>query len=327
MRRSVTVRPETWQLRRPFVSAYGMLTTVDTVLVTIRQDGAEGRGEGRPFRPYGATTQSIMAEITSIVSELESGIGRDELNELLPPGSARNAIDCALWDLESKLSGIPVWSLAGLPTPGPITPIFGITAVAPDTAARFAKEGSHYPWFKIKLSGIQDIERVAAVHANAPSASIVVDANCSWNREDYDNLVPALERLNVVMIEQPFPSNADEALRDLPRPVALCADESCRDLLSLERLSGLYEVISIKLDKAGGLTEALRMCERAKDDGFGVMVSCMISTSLGLAPAVLLANAADYPDLGGAIELVDDHQPALAFKGEKIYPPLPELWG
>jgi L-alanine-DL-glutamate epimerase-like enolase superfamily enzyme len=268
-----------------------------------------------------------VTTIEEIASDLEAGLEHDELVDRLPPGAARNAIDCALWDLAAKQTGQPVWKLAGLSPPGPLITAYTLSIDSPAGLAEAAKGNAWRPLLKLKLAGEGDLDRVAAVRANAPSARLIVDANEAWSGSDYENLVPELARLGVEMLEQPFPAGADGCLASLPRPIAVCADESCHESGKLDDLVGLYDVVNIKLDKTGGLTEALKMRTLAQEKGFVVMVGCMLGTSLAMAPAFLVAQGVRYVDLDGPLLIAKDHEPGLRFEGSRIYPPDGALWG
>jgi L-alanine-DL-glutamate epimerase-like enolase superfamily enzyme len=249
------------------------------------------------------------------------------LAEILSPGAARNALDCALWDLAAKSTGEPAWTLAGLSEPTPLVTAFTLSIDSPENMAAMARSNAHRPLLKLKLTGDGDLGRVAAVRQSAPRARLIVDANEAWTRTDYEALAPALNALGVEMIEQPFRAGDDAILAELPRPVALCADESCHDAASLDRLVGLYDVINIKLDKTGGLTEALNLRALALERGVAVMVGCMVATSLAMAPAMLVAQGARYVDLDGPLLLARDRQPGLSFTNSVIQPPPSALWG
>lgn len=327
MRRRVELRQETWPVRGVFRISRSSLTEIKVVVVEIREGEAMGWGECRPYPRYGETVESVMAEIRAIAADLERGLERDGLAKRLPASAARNAIDCALWDLAAKQAGRPAWSLAGQPSPQPLETAYTLSVDSPENMAAAAKANALRPLLKLKLCGEGDLERVAAVRCNAPQACLIVDANEAWSRSDYETLIPELARLGVEMIEQPFRAGEDRMLLDLPRPLAVCADESCHDCQSLDGLLGLYDVINIKLDKTGGLTEALRLKALALERGFAVMGGCMVATSLGIAPATLVAQGARYVDLDGPLLLAQDRQPGLHYQGSRLYPPEPVLWG
>ena len=297
------------------------------MVVEIGEGGVVGRGECRPYVRYGETPQGAASDIKALVPALEAGMERDELNEKFPPGAVRNAIDCALWDLSSKRASQPVWQLAGLPAPTSLTTAYTLSVDTPANLAHIARSEAWRPLLKLKLQGSGDLDRVVAVRQNAPNARLIVDANEAWTPGDYQRLSPELARLGVEMLEQPFPVGCDHWLASLGRALPVCADESCHAADSLIELAGLYDVVNIKLDKTGGLTEALRMKSLAEASGFKVMVGCMVATSLSMAPAFLLAQGASYVDIDGPLLLQHDRQPGLRYEGSQVFPPSRELWG
>jgi L-alanine-DL-glutamate epimerase-like enolase superfamily enzyme len=325
--RQVSVRQESWPLCGVFSISRGSLTEITVVVVEIREGQSVGRGECRPYPRYGESPQGVIADIEALVPALEAGMGREALNGLPAQGAARNAIDCALWDLNAKRAGQPVWQLAGLTAPQPLTTAYTLTLDTPAHMAEAAGEAAWRPLLKLKLAGAGDLDRVAAVRSNAPNARLIVDANEAWTLADYLALAPGLAQLGVEMLEQPFPSGCDGWLAKLPRPVPICADESCHTSASLKGLAGLYDAVNIKLDKAGGLTEALRMKSQAEALGFKVMVGCMVATSLAMAPAFFLAQDAAYADIDGPLLLARDRQPGLTYSGSQVYPPGVGVWG
>ena len=329
MSRSADFKEMSWPLQRPFHSALSNnLTSIETLVVTIGEDGAEGHGECCPFAPYGDTPESVMATLELFRATLEDDVSREEFNELLPYGSVRNGIDCALWDLEAKKKGTPVWKLAGLPEPKPIVALRSATRETPEQIAEAARSLSDFSMFFLKLWGENDLERVAALHAAAPRARIVVDCNSSWTRKDYETKAHALAELNVIYIEQPFPPGVDRILADLPHPVPVCADESCRDARSLRRLVGLYDMVNIKPEKAGGLTEAMKVRTLATEYGFDLVFGAMTGPSLTQAPGLVLAGAyADYAGLTEMLSITKDREPGIKVENGMIYPPPPEVWG
>jgi L-alanine-DL-glutamate epimerase-like enolase superfamily enzyme len=324
---TLTVRCESWPIRGTFTISRGSKTTADVVVVELSRDGTVGRGEAVPYGRYGETVQSVLDQIESLHGALAEGLDRQGLQALLPAGAARNAVDLAFWDLECKLSGRRHWQLAGLPEPGPVTTAFTLSLDSVETMGRKAAENSSRPLLKLKLAGPDDLDRVAAVRRNAPAARIVVDANEGWTVEQYSALAPRLKDLGVEMIEQPLPAGNDAALADVERPVPVCADESCHDTATLAGLKGRYDMVNIKLDKTGGLTEALKLKEAAEAEGYGIMVGCMLATSLAMAPGVLLAQGVPVVDLDGPLLLARDRDPALKIEGSLVYPPAAALWG
>ena len=321
------VRRETWPIRGEFTISRGSKTAAEVVVVELRRGGATGRGECVPYPRYGESVEAVMTAIRGLAPRLAGGIDRDRLLHVLPPGAARNAVDCALWDLEAKTAGRPAWQLAGLEAPGPVTTAYTLALDTPDAMGTAARAVAHRPLLKLKLTGDGDVERVRAVRANAPDSRLIVDANEAWTIDHLDRFGTALAELGVEMIEQPLPAGADQDLAGYVSPVPLCADESCHDTATLAPLVGKYAVVNIKLDKTGGLTEALRVKRAAETAGLRVMVGCMLSTSLAMAPAVLVAQGADVVDLDGPLWLIRDRDPGLAYRGAEIAPPDPAVWG
>ncbi len=323
----LSVRRETYPLRAAFAISRGSRTEAHVVVVELEAEGARGRGECLPYARYGETVEGVIATIEAQRAAFARGLDRTALQAALPPGAARNALDCALWDWEAKRKGTSVAALAGLAPPGPLTTCYTLSLDAPEAMGRAAAANAHRPVLKLKVTGEGDLERVAAVHANAPKARLVVDANEGWTAEQYACFAPDLARMRVEMIEQPLPAKADAALAGVNHPIPVCADESCHDAASLAHLVGRYEMINIELDKTGGLTEALALKRAAEAKGLGIMVGCMIATSLSLAPAMLVAQGARVVDLDGPLLLAADRTPGLRYEGSTVYPPAPELWG
>jgi len=325
--RRLTVRRHAWPIRGSFTISRGSKTSADTLIVEITDGDAVGRGECVPYARYGETMESAEAQVRSVAAAVDDGADRSDLLDLLPACAARNAVDCALWDLAAKRSGQRAWRLAGLAAPKPVETAYTISLDTVDAMGRAAAKASAMPLLKLKLTGEGDVERVAAVRENAPGARIVVDANEAWTEHHLDAFVPALASLGVEMIEQPFPAGKDDALAGYDGPITLCADESCHDRSSLDDLSGKYGMVNIKLDKTGGLTEALALRDAARERGFQVMVGCMLASSLAMAPALLLAQDAEVVDLDGPLWLAEDYQPPLRADGALLHPPEPALWG
>ncbi len=286
-----------------------------------------GRGECVPYARYGETVQEVVAQIQGLAGEVEAGLGREELQTRLPPGAARNAVDCALWDLEAKIRHTPVWQLANLPEPTAVVSAFTISLDTPRGMESAARKEAARPLLKLKLTGTGDVQRVEAVRRAAPSARLIVDANEAWSTTTFTEVVPALAELGVEMIEQPLPVRDDKRLDQLDRPLPICADESCHTSSDIASVAGRYDIVNLKLDKTGGFTEALRFKEAAQRAGVGVMVGCMMCTSLGLAPAILLAQDTRYNDLDAPLWLRRDREHALAFDGSTVLPPHADLWG
>jgi L-alanine-DL-glutamate epimerase-like enolase superfamily enzyme len=326
------VARERWPIRGGFAISRGVKREAETVSAALRAilpDGRiiGGRGEGVPYARYGETPAAAMAALVSMAEPIAAGLDRAGLQAALPPGAARNALDCAFWDLEAKLAGMPAWRLAGLPAPGPVTTAFTISLAAPEAMAAAAAAAATMPVLKLKLGGPDDIACVAAVRQAAPAATLIVDANEAWSIARLTAIAPYLAAAGVVLIEQPLPAGHDDALADYACPVALAADESCHGIDSLPRLADRYQVVNVKLDKTGGLTGALALKEAALAAGFGIMVGCMVSTSLAMAPAFLLAQGAAFVDLDGPLLLERDREPAIVYDGALMQPPSPALWG
>jgi L-alanine-DL-glutamate epimerase-like enolase superfamily enzyme len=322
----IDAEEEVWPLKEPFRISRGSRTEARVVVVTVSDGEHFGRGECVPIARYNQSTESVLTQIESIKGE--KNFDRQQLQTLLPAGAARNALDCALWDLEAKISGKRIWGLANIPFAREVETSFTISLDTPGKMAAGAKTNSNRPILKLKLGGDElDLKRVEAVREAAPNARLLIDANESWSPDHYKEIAPALKELSVELIEQPFPADADEVLETLDHPVPVCADESCHTTPDLPRLKNRYEVINVKLDKTGGLTEALCLCESARENGFKLLIGCMVCTSLGIAPARLLASAADYVDLDGPLLLARDHPHGLAYRHGKIEMPSRELWG
>ena len=318
----VTLSRQSFAIRGSFRLSRGAKTAAEVVVAEIVAGGAVGRGEAVPYRRYGESVDGVMAAMAGVTGPFD----RAALQRLLPPGAARNALDCALWDLEAKLSGRPVWQLAGLPQPRPVTTAYTLSLDSPAAMAA-AAAGTTWPILKLKLGGDGDIERVQAVRLAAPTARLWADANEGWTWESLRAMAPHLAALGVELIEQPLPAAEDEALRGWSCPVLLAADESFHTAADLPRLKGLYQVVNVKLDKTGGLTEALAAVAQAKSAGFALMVGCMVGSSLAMAPAVLLAAEARFVDLDGPLLLDGDRSPGLRYDGAVIHPPGTALWG
>ena len=319
----LSVGADSFPLARPFTISRGTRTEARVLTVMLEDAGYVGRGECVPYARYGETPESVAAAIAGLPEALDRLVLRD----LLPPGAARNAVDCALWDLEAKRSGRRVWQLAGLPEPGPEVTAFTLSLDKPEAMRAEAARNAGRPLLKVKLGGEGDMARLEAVRAGAPEARIVVDANEGWSAEEYAALAPAMVGLGVAMVEQPLPAGADAALAEMARPLPVCADESCHDRASLAALAGRYDMVNVKLDKTGGLTEALALRDAARAAGFGIMVGCMVGSSLAMAPAVLVAQGAAVVDLDGPLLLAADRAHPLVYDARGVHPSMPELWG
>lgn len=326
--RRLTITPHAWPIRGQFVISRGAVTEVQVLTVVIEDGDHRGWAECRPYGRYGETVETVAAEIEALRPAVEGGLTRAALQERLHAGSARNALDCALWDLEAKQKDTPVWQLAGLAAPRPMVTAYTLSIDAPDAMGRAAEAAAARPLLKIKLGGDGlDLDRVAAVRAHAPQARLIIDANEAWTFDQCRAWFPDMARLGVALIEQPMAADADAALRGLDHPVPLCADESCHTANDVARFVGLYEYVNIKLDKTGGLTEALRLKQAAQAAGLGVMVGCMLAGSLAMAPAMLLGADAEYIDLDGPLLLAQDREPGLVFQGSVMQPCPRALWG
>ena len=319
----IEVTADTFKLAEVFTISRGSRTEAKVLTVRLTEGGVTGWGECVPYARYDETLESVTAEIEALPGD----ITRAALYDLLPAGAARNAMDCALWDLEAKRAGKRVWELAGLAAPGPEVTAYTLSLDAPEAMRAQAAKHAHRPLLKIKLGTPDDMPRLEAVRAGAPNATIIIDANEGWTAEVYADLAPHLERLGVALVEQPLPAGEDDALIGLDRPVPICADESCHDRASLPGLKGKYDVVNIKLDKTGGLTEALALRDAARAEGFEVMVGCMVGSSLAMAPATLVAQGAKVVDLDGPLLLAEDRDNALKFDGAGVHPPVAALWG
>ena len=319
----IEVTRDVFRLAQVFTISRGSRTEAQVLTVRVTRDGVTGWGECVPYARYDETLDSVEAQIRS----LPDGIDRAALQEALPAGAARNAVDCALWDLEAKQAGCRVWELAGLAAPGPEVTAYTLSLDTPEAMQAQAAKHAHRPLLKIKLGTPDDMPRLEAVRTGAPDARIIVDANEGWSAQVYADLAPHLQRLGVALVEQPLPAGDDDALLGVERPVPLCADESCHDRGSLAGLKGKYDMVNIKLDKTGGLTEALALRDVARAEGYEIMVGCMVGSSLAMAPAVLVAQGAAVTDLDGPLLLAEDRDAPLVFDEAGVHPSKPALWG
>jgi L-alanine-DL-glutamate epimerase-like enolase superfamily enzyme len=319
----IEVSRDVFRLAQVFTISRGSRTEAKVLTVRISEGGVTGWGECVPYARYDETLESVTAEIEG----LPDAFTRADLYDLLPAGAARNAVDCALWDLEAKQAGKRVWELAGLPKPGPEITAYTLSLDTPEKMQAQAALHAHRPLLKIKLGTADDMPRLEAVRAGAPDAQIIIDANEGWSAKVYADLAPHLVRLGVSLVEQPLPAGEDDALIGMDRPVPVCADESCHDRTSLPKLKGKYDVVNIKLDKTGGLTEALALRDAALAEGYDVMVGCMVGSSLAMAPATLVAQGAKVVDLDGPLLLAEDRENALTFDAAGVHPPSAKLWG
>ncbi|MEM6324816.1 MAG: N-acetyl-D-Glu racemase DgcA, partial [Pseudomonadota bacterium] len=312
-----------FRLAEKFTISRGSQTEAEVLTVTVSDGTHKGHGECVPYARYGESMDSVAEAIRALPQD----VTRDRLQEIMAPGAARNAVDCALWDLEAKRAGKRAWDLINHPVPRPEITAYTLSLDTPENMRAAAERHAHRPLLKIKLGTPEDMPRVEAVRAGAPKAKIIVDANEGWRVEDYVALAPHLVRLGVAMVEQPLPAGKDDALADIERPLPVCADESCHDRASLPGVKGKYDMVNIKLDKTGGLTEALALKQAAMAEGYQIMVGCMIGTSLGMAPAVLIAQGAAVVDLDGPLLLAEDRALPLAYDEKGVWPPEPGLWG
>ncbi len=317
------ITPESFRLAETFTISRGSRDVADVLTVTFRENGLEGHGECVPYARYGETMESVQEQVQSLTRP----ITRASLADQLPAGAARNAVDCALWDWWAKSEGKRAWDLAGMASPGAVITAFTLSLDTPEKMQAAAAKHARRPLLKIKLGGEGDMARLEAVRAGAPETAIIIDANEGWSADLYSELAPHLVRLGVKMVEQPLPAGNDDLLLEIERPLPVCADESCHDRASLPSLKGKYDMVNIKLDKAGGLTEALALKSAAEAEGYGIMVGCMVGTSLAMAPAVLVAQGAAIVDLDGPLLLAEDRAVPLYYNDAGVHPPERELWG
>lgn len=323
----LSVEEQVFPLAEVFTISRGSRTEARVVVATLSDGVHAGRGECVPYAHYGESMASVIAQIESLRDDLANGLDREALQARLPAGAARNAVDCAFWDLEAKRSGSPVWQLAGLSAPVAEVTAFTLSLDTPEMMRDKARRHAARPLLKLKLGGEGDLERLRAVREGAPDSRIIVDANEGWDRDTYQRLAPALLELGIDMVEQPLPAADDASLAEIERPLPVCADEACHDRTSLPDLVGRYDMINIKLDKTGGLTEALALRREAQALGFEVMVGCMVGSSLSMAPALLVAQGAAVVDLDGPLLLARDREHGMRFDAEGIHPASPRLWG
>ena len=327
MTRRLVVRRELFPIAGTFRIARGAKTEAEVVVAEVHDGPATGRGECVPYPRYSETADGVRAALEALAQPIAEGLDRDGLARALPPGAARNALDCALWDLDAKRSGRPVWRLAGLAeAPLPLLTAFTISLDTPEAMAAAAAAATH-PLLKLKLGGEGALERLRAVRQAVPRARLIVDANEGWTLDQLIAYAPECAAAGVEMVEQPLPAGQDAELAGRTWPLPLGADESFHHAGDVARLRGLYGIVNVKLDKAGGLTGALAARSAAEDAGMRAMVGCMVATSLAMAPAVLAAQGAAYVDLDGPLLLARDRQPGLRYEGAWVHPPAPELWG
>ena len=324
---TLALAAERWPIAGSFGISRGSKTEAVVVVAELSDGKARGRGECVPYARYGESVESVMTQIDAMRPQLEAGLDRSALQTAMPPGAARNALDCALWDLEAKRRGRPVHEVAGLPAPHALTTAYTISLAAPAVMAKAAEAAASRELLKVKLGAEGDVARIAAVRVAAPNAVLIVDANEGWNESNLAANFAACADAGVVLVEQPLPERNDQALARMQRPIPVCADESVHDRSSLAALAGKYDAVNIKLDKAGGLTEALAVAAEAQRQNFTIMVGCMVATSLAMAPAILLAQQARFVDLDGPLLLSKDRADGLRYVDSLVYPPSPSLWG
>jgi L-Ala-D/L-Glu epimerase len=324
-RRKMEFSVESWEFKYPFVITGHTFMDVDLLYLTISEKGSTGRGEAAGAYFMGETGPGMMADIAAVQDSIEAGGNRQQLRELLPPGGARNAIDCALWDLEAKQKNSSIWELTKI-KPAPTRTVLTIGIGTPEEMAETARTLDS-PLIKVKLDAEMPLERVSAVRAARPDSEIIVDVNQGWTFEQLVDLAPRLKKLEVAMIEQPLPRGGDEALEGYISPVPICADESCRCISEFETAVRRYQMINIKLDKSGGLTEALQLAALARARGMNLMVGNMTGTSLAMAPGYVVAQLCRFVDLDGAMFLKKDRDHPMSYKHGVVSPPSPALWG
>jgi L-Ala-D/L-Glu epimerase len=325
--RKLEVAHETWPIAGRFTISRGSKTTADVVVVRVSEDDASGRGECVPYPRYGETIAGVVGALEGARDAIENGLSREEIASLIIPRAARNALDCALWDLDAKKRGIPVWQLAGLDPPSPLVTAFTLSLDEPEAMAAAAAKSAHRPLLKLKLGGERDAERLAAVREAAPESRLIVDANEGWDPDHVEDLLRVCARAGVALVEQPLAAAHDEILRHIYRALPVCADESAHDRDGLQGLVGKYDAINIKLDKTGGLTEALALAASAQAAGLELMTGCMVATSLAMAPAMLIGQRSSFVDLDGPLLLARDREPGIVFDGSIMHPAPRELWG
>jgi L-alanine-DL-glutamate epimerase-like enolase superfamily enzyme len=325
---SLSIRSESWPIAGAFSISRGAKTEAQVVVAELSDGRHKGRGECVPYARYDETVSGVMAALEAIGNKLAFGLDRLALQQTMPAGAARNALDCAFWDLEAKRAARPVHELAGLPAPQPLTTAYTISLAAPDAMAQAAAKAADRALLKVKLGGgADDRARILSVRNAAPRAELIVDANEGWTADDLARNLAACAQAGVTLVEQPLPADRDDALLHMTRPLPVCADESVHAAPSLAALVGKYDAVNIKLDKAGGLTEALAMESEAERLGFGIMAGCMVATSLAMAPAMLIAQRARVVDLDGPLLLARDRPDGLRYEASLVHPPTPALWG
>ncbi len=327
MTRTLSVEAQSWPINGSFTISRGSRTQADVLVCRIDEAGKSGFGECVPYKRYGETMEGVAAHILSVGAAMEAGASREQLLSLLPPGAARNAVDCALWDLEAKSSGRPAWQLICNKAPIPVITAVTVSLGTPQEMAQATRDKGNHPLIKVKLGGEGDAQRIAAVCKAAPHARIILDANEAWTAQSLPHLMDIAARNSVALIEQPLHADNDAALAAIERIVPVCADECAHTAENVHHLLDRYDAINIKLDKTGGLTAALAMKQEASRLGFAVMAGCMVGTSLAMAPAVLLAQGVAWADLDGPLILAKDRENGLVYQDGAVSPPEASLWG
>jgi L-alanine-DL-glutamate epimerase-like enolase superfamily enzyme len=324
---SLDIVHEAWPIAGSFTISRHSKTEAHVVVVTLRDGPFIGRGECVPYPRYNETVEAVTAALEATRAAIEEGCGRSDVPRLVQPRAAQNALDCALWDIEAKRKGEPVWKLAGLTEPKPLITAYTLSLDTPEAMAQAAAKASSRPLLKLKLGREGDTERLRLIRKAAPKSRLIVDANEGWTAANLDAMLAICAEVGVELVEQPLSASDDEALRRIKRGVPVCADESAHDRTGLDQLIGKYDAINIKLDKTGGLTEALALAEAAKAKGLRLMTGCMVGTSLAMAPAMLVAQLSDVADLDGPLLLKEDRRPGILYEGSLMNPPPPALWG
>ena len=323
----ITARHESWPLARPFTISRGSKTSAEVVVASVEHEGESGHGECVPYRHYGESIESVIEQIEKAATALSPRPDRKLLQSLLPPGAARNALDCAMWDLEAKQARQRVWHIANVDMPAHMVCAYTLSLSGVEAMRAAATESAGLPLLKMKVGREEAIERISAVREGAPDTKLIVDANEAWTLDLLATLMPELKALNVSLLEQPLPADHDEGLGGIEHLVPIAADESCHTSADVERLCGLYDVVNIKLDKTGGLTEAIKLAECALQNGLRIMVGCMVGTSLAMAPAMLIGSSAEFVDLDGPLLLARDREHGLTYSRGQVARPSVELWG
>jgi L-alanine-DL-glutamate epimerase-like enolase superfamily enzyme len=324
---ALSIAEERWPIAGSFTISRGAKTEAHVVTVTLSDGVHTGQGECVPYPRYEETVPQVMAALEAARARIEAGLAHEDIPDLLAPHAARNALDCALWDLRAKQAGMPVWQLAGLPELRPVVTAYTLSLDTPEAMGEAAARASARPLLKLKLGREGDAERLRLIRRNAPQSRLIVDANEGWNPSNLAEMLRACADAGVELVEQPLPAGQDAALRSISRAVTVCADESAHGLDTLDELIGTYDAINIKLDKTGGLTPAIALARAAEERGLGIMVGCMLATSLAMAPAMLLTPFASVVDLDGPLLLKQDREPAIRFEGSIMHPPPVSLWG